>query len=462
MDRALVLLDRARALTPMDDPAYPIVLLRWADAARQAARLPAAAEALEEAVARFEEHGDPVRAGEALSLMSSVRHRLGEADTKLSVRAVAVLEPYPGPELVAALAQLAGTEILRGEHSASIAAADRALTLADQLGLSLPARALGFRGLARCYEGDLEGLNETHRALGLLIAEGRSRDAAVLQTNIAGLRGYLEGPAAALAGLEEAGSFATHHGLTAVAEETAVATLWSLLEVGRLDALRRQAGHLAPQLREGGALWSLSEVRATEARARFEQGDPATSAADEAVELARDADDPLLLTAAIAAAALAHAGNSDPDAARALLTELTDVGIRNEPEYAPYLPALARAACAISAPDLIARLSAGVPDRHPFQQHALMAVRAIETELAGNHARAADLYAEAAERWHAFTSTLEEAHALLGEGRCRAHLADPAATSPLSSARALFAGMNARPRVVECDAQLARVAPATG
>ena len=55
--RALDLLDRAKALTPEQDPAFPLVLLRWAVAAREAGRLPEAVEALEQAIARFEARG---------------------------------------------------------------------------------------------------------------------------------------------------------------------------------------------------------------------------------------------------------------------------------------------------------------------------------------------------------------------------------------------------------------------
>ena len=69
--KALELLDRAKALTPEQDPAFPLVLLRWAVAAREAGRLPEAVDALERAIARFEAAGalprrTPVRRWRAL------------------------------------------------------------------------------------------------------------------------------------------------------------------------------------------------------------------------------------------------------------------------------------------------------------------------------------------------------------------------------------------------------------
>ncbi|MDX6562462.1 MAG: hypothetical protein QOD65_2276, partial [Gaiellales bacterium] len=107
--KAFALLDRARSLTPDGDPGLPLVLLRWADAARQAGRGPEAADAVEQAADDFQRQGDLLHAGEALTLLSSIRQRLGEPGSSLAVaeRAVALLEQTPGAELVAALAEVA-------------------------------------------------------------------------------------------------------------------------------------------------------------------------------------------------------------------------------------------------------------------------------------------------------------------------------------------------------------------
>jgi hypothetical protein len=51
---------------------------------------------------------------------------------------------------------------------------------------------------------------------------------------------------------------------------------------------------------------------------------------------------------------------------------------------------------------------------------------------------------------------LEQAHALLGQGRCLTALADPEADQPLRQARALFDRMGARPRINDCDTLIAR------
>ena len=56
----------------------------------------------------------------------------------------------------------------------------------------------------------------------------------------------------------------------------------------------------------------------------------------------------------------------------------------------------------------------------------------------GEHAEAASLYAVAAGRWHRFTGVLEEAYALLGQGRCLTIVGDPEANAPFQAARRLF------------------------
>ena len=68
--KALALLERAKTLTPDDDPGYPLVLLRWAVVPARPAVLREAAEALEQAIDRFDAQGDALHAGEALRTLA--------------------------------------------------------------------------------------------------------------------------------------------------------------------------------------------------------------------------------------------------------------------------------------------------------------------------------------------------------------------------------------------------------
>ena len=70
-----------------------------------------------------------------------------------------------------------------------------------------------------------------------------------------------------------------------------------------------------------------------------------------------------------------------------------------------------------------------------------------------DHAEAAALYAEAAERWREFGNVPERAYALLGQGRCLPRSAARRG-EPLREARELFASMGYRPALAETDALL--------
>ena len=132
----------------------------------------------------------------------------------LPAEALALLEPLPpGPELVAALTAVARVETLQGRNEAGIRYAEQALTLAEQLGLEPPARALGSRGLARAYLGDRGGLDDFREAIALATEAGQGRAAAVLINNLGVALWAFEGPMAALEVLDGAIAFAQPEGL---------------------------------------------------------------------------------------------------------------------------------------------------------------------------------------------------------------------------------------------------------
>ena len=126
--------------------------------------------------------------------------RLGDPRSEETLgEALELLEAQPpGPELVAAYAQLAGSRVVGGALREAIAAAERALALAAELGLPEPARALGSRGAARAYLGDRQGLEDMRRALALALEQGQGREAAVIYNNLALVSWQYEGPQAAL------------------------------------------------------------------------------------------------------------------------------------------------------------------------------------------------------------------------------------------------------------------------
>ncbi len=234
-------LARALELTPFEAVERPDLLVRWADAVFQGGRPREAAEALDQALASLRARGDTEAAARALQLRSRVAQRLGEGrQVALAAEAVALLEKQaPAPSLVDAYAQLANVHTVSGAYVEAIAAADRAVALAETFDLPEPARALGYRGYARFYLGHPNGVAEMERALAVLVERGAGRDAAILQNNLAIARYPLEGPVRSLAEFEEGIAFCEQRGLAESAAQLEANNSWP---AGRARPARRGVG----------------------------------------------------------------------------------------------------------------------------------------------------------------------------------------------------------------------------
>jgi class 3 adenylate cyclase/tetratricopeptide (TPR) repeat protein len=450
-------LARARALAPAGHPERAFLLERWAQAAQQQGRLHEAREALEEALALQRQQGERLAAARVLTALASVLGRLGDPRREQAVvEALALLEAEPpGPELVAAHAELAARRFLGAAYAEAIAAADRALALADGLDLPEPARALGARGASRCYVGEREGVEDMRRALALAIEQGEGRSAAILHNNLAVVAWQYEGPQAALDACREGIDFCERRGITEFAVGIGAMSTTFLGELGQAEQALAEAGPLAERMEAAGDI-IFTEPRSLQLRLFAERGaHDAAAAPDELVARARESGEPQILALAFAAAARLLRAQGQAEQAQALLSELEQAaGARADPYYAYALPELVRSASALGDAALAARLLDGVEPTTPLQEHALSACQAHLAESAGDPAQAAVLYAEAAERWQEFGNVPERAYALLGHGRCLAALGQPEAEAPLREARELFASMGYRPALAEADALL--------
>ncbi len=363
--RAVELLERAVELSSENDDGYPHVLLRFATAAVEAGRAVDAVDACERAAAIYRARGDVVRTGEALTLLALATPTWTE--DVLIHEAIKLLESVPaGAELVAAYAQLAGLQLVRGEYGACIASARRALELADELGLPTPARALGFHGAALANTGDRRALDEMETARQLLVERGLGRDAAVAHHNMAINVWIFEGPTAALTAFEDVERFTEQRGLAEIGASSRATALERLVDVGQFREVIARNALLSP-LAETGVmnLQAAVELYAATARAHRELGDvrAATSAATHALAVARELDHWLGIVVACSPAASAALDEGDRPGALTLLAEAVDRpdGPVNE-EYAGRLPQLTR--CALAARDiaLAERLADGVGD----------------------------------------------------------------------------------------------------
>ena len=287
VERAEASLAKALALAPAGHPERPSLLERWAQAAQQQNRLQETRAALEEALELYRRQDASVAAGRVLTALSNVLARLGDPrEEEALAEALELLEAQPpGPELVAAYAQLASIRAVGGAYREAIGAAERALALAAELGLPEPARALGYRGMARAHLGERQGLEDMRRALELAVEQGQGRSAAVLYNNLAVATWQYEGPQAALAACQEGVDFCERRGITECALGIAAMSTTFLAELGRSEQALAEALPLAERLQAAGDINSV-EPRSVQLRLLAERG--AHEHAPAGDELARD------------------------------------------------------------------------------------------------------------------------------------------------------------------------------
>jgi tetratricopeptide (TPR) repeat protein len=228
-----------------------------------------------------------------------------------------------------------------------------------------------------------------------------------------------------------------------------------LAELGRTDeALDRATASVAAS-DAAGLTWYLVEPRTVALALHFARGDhDGLVEVDWLIETTRAAEgvDQKAFTFTTAAAMVVEAA---PERARALLAELDEApGIHETVYFSGQLSTMVRTALAADDPALALHLVERLEPRYPLDEHALCAARAQLAEAAGDHSGAADLYAEAAERWLEFGNVPERAYALLGQGRCLIALGNPDAAHPLHHARELFTSMGYAPALAETEALL--------
>jgi class 3 adenylate cyclase/tetratricopeptide (TPR) repeat protein len=457
---AVANLERALALAPRGHSQHPEALARFGEAVYSAGRYTEAAEALEEAVEALGARGDLPATARAMGRLATVRGVLGDPrQWTLPMEALALLEPLgPSPELVAALTEVACVEALQVRSEEAIRVADQALGLASRLGLARPARALGYRGLARTNLGDAGGLEDFRDAIELATEAGQGRDVALLYNNLGWSLWSFEGPAASQEVLRDGIAYAKVRGLTEMLDMLTESTLDPLVDTGEHDEALEVAAEAVPRLEASGDVWDRTGIHAVQARILALRGQGAQVA--EVLEwlepAARGTEDPQTVVSCLGSSALVRAGLGQDKAVAALLVEIESYpGARDNSYYPALLPAIVRIASEIGDPALAERLAAGLEPRTPYAEHALVAAGAALTEARSDLQAAADDYADAAERWERFGVVPEEAFALLGRGRCLLGLARPTEAAPvLQHAREIFERLQAAPALAETDALL--------
>jgi class 3 adenylate cyclase/tetratricopeptide (TPR) repeat protein len=453
-------LARALELAPAGHPERARLLERWAQAAQQQGRLEEARAALEEAIALYRQGEEPLAAGQALTTLVIVLWAAADSGRRKErmAEALELLEAQaPGPELVAAYGELAGMHYINEAFPDAIAAAERALQLASELGLPEPTRALGFGAGARCYLGEHRSLEDVRRALALSLDRGKGREAAVHYSNLATDTSHYEGPAAALAACREARAFCERRGIFELGFVIGSYSLIYEAELGGTAAALARAGPVAEEAEVNGIAPALIVARGMQLRLQAERGERAqVSEAERLAVRARTTGVPWEILFGLAAASQALLAAGDRTQAQVLLSELAQLLGRVRTGFFAHvvLPDVVRCALKLSEPELAAQLTRAFEPHTPAQKHAAVACRSQVAEAAGNLAEAVTLYTDAAQGWHRFGNVPERAHALLGRGRCLLALGKSGADVPLGEARVLFASLGYRPAVTATDALL--------
>jgi predicted ATPase len=459
---------KASAMTGPGHPDHAELLARHGEALRLRARFREAAAAFEQAIAAFQANGDVRKAAMTTSRYSMLLHRLGDrrypdvADT-----ALAALEPLgPSPELAQALADRAAASFLSDQHPEAIAFAERAVKLSDELGLAVPARALGLYGCARFALGQAAGLEDMRRALAAATAQGLGREAGVLHLNLAASLVRAEGPRAAWELAQRGAAFAQRHGIAEWAPLLEGIVVEAVADLGLIEEARTlmatALSHVAAEDWMGQVDLRSAEARMLAWRGELSQAD-LMDWIQQTVAKARELGEPQYLGGLLALAAIARTAVGEARSAAPLLAELEQVpNVRYTLDYLRTLPDLVRVAIAAGDPDLGTRLADGLEPVYQLDRYALMTARALLAERYGKRAEAADLFTEAADGWKRFEVPWEQARALLGKGRCLLTLGRPAeAQQPLKAAREIFASLGAKPALAEANRLLAQIIPFT-
>jgi tetratricopeptide (TPR) repeat protein len=405
-----------------------------------------------EAVLEFRALNDDRATARAMAHLGRVLWRAGrtrESDEVLE-EALALAERQPGSaELADVYTALAGTAMTAGRAQDSLAWAEKGLPIVESLNLaSQKARFLQFVGASRCMLGDPGGLDDLQDALALGIESGTASDTALAYVNLAGFELDAKGPRAALPIYQDGGDFAARRGLSGHAEWAWGESTWALFELGEWDEVIRRGDRVADDESQLGIL-----VRTQRARVLVERGTTDAEAAELSTLLrhAREIGDSQILVPALVVAATAEASSGRGEAAVELLDELQDATCDQLVFRYWYFPEIARICVRAKAREVLASLLEAYGELGmPRFAHLHRTAAAYLEEVDGHFDEAAALWAKAASGWKGFGGVVEEAHALLGRGRCLG------ASSELDAAKATFERLGARPYVAEADRFLER------
>ncbi len=404
---------------------------------------------LGEAIAGLKEAGETRAAADALNQLSQALLLLGDPGYRDPLAEAVELVERDGPSQTMVDVLLERAAYVQEDEGPrqGLQALEQVFAVAESLGKPTPAVLLSARGAVRCALGDAGGLADIRRAIEAAEREGRRVEQAGLLLELAWSLVSFEGPGSALQALRAAEELSRRARMDTFVTDARSMAVRSLYWAGEWDTALTECRELLPVLEAAGDAYSVAIVRYVWSLLLLGRGDAAAAEPLAAQALAKARDNPLRGVSAVylVAAAAARCGIGDDDGAVALLEECEEV-LRDKGDtvFVYLLPLAVRTALAGGHGDLARRLAEPVAPVLPFGRHVRRTLDAQLLEMDGEAAAAAAAHAAAARGWHDFGIPYEEAHALLGRGRCLLASGDRRASADaLERAELVFAGLGA-------------------
>ena len=328
---------------------------------------------------------------------------------------------------------------------------DRALALAQQLDLAtVHATALAMRGLARsnpASPGDPAGFDDLRASLALALQQQTTVLAVSAYANLAFVLAA-DDLVAAMAIADEGIAFERSRGIAI--SRTRVELLWVLLPLGEWDRILGDGAEIIGLAEPLGDRWGVGFAAGPMTVVMVRRGD-----VEGAMALAAASGGSLPAEYLLLAPIVGHRTRGDREEAARLL-EATVTARLPIPLAINYDRCdIAREAVALGRLDLLERLRGAPTGAMTADGLVRTSWAALAAEAGARHMEALDWFRIAAGGWHAFGDPYEEAHSLLGQGRCLVVLGRPGdAAPPLHEARAIFERLGAALALAETNALL--------
>ena len=403
-----------------DDAERGGVLVKLGDALQPQGRLSESEAAYDEAIPILRAEGEDRAAALALSNLGRAlwRHGLTVRAREVGLESVALLEGSPSPELVIAYGRMAAVDALGGRSEQALEWANKAIELAQEIGLRNIVRPLSMRGVARIDLGDRDGIEDLRAALQLSLELGLpAEDTAIAYGNVGeqeSLESLARGRELVEAGLE----FARSRGHIHHVIYSRRLLLRFMFHEGLWDDLLREADELLEWDRARGGSQLELWVLASSAFVLVNRGQASRAVAmiEEALPQAREIGDPQTVRPLLAVGALAACAATDLKTGDLLLSEyVARSAIGLDDEDAAWV---AMAAVAVGGAARVEEFLGGWNPWSTCGRAARAHGLALAAEAAGRLGEAARHFAEAADGWQAWGSVPLRAYALVGLGNC--------------------------------------------